>query len=76
MKLEKFFKNVHIIGLNEDSLNLAMQCFKKFHISHGIGIFDCFIGHTALKGNKPIYSFNEKYYKKINGLIVKSPYKK
>lgn len=76
LKLEKFFKNVNIIWLNEDSLNLAMNSFKEFYISHGIGIFDCFIGHSALQVNKPIYSFNEKHYKKINGLTVRKPYKK
>jgi len=31
----------------------------------GIGMFDCLIGHSALKLGLPIYSFNEKHYKKI-----------
>ncbi len=75
-KLEKTFKRMNIHWPDEETSVKAMDSFKEFHISHGIGVFDCLIGHSALKLAMPIYSFNEKHYKKIPGLKVIKPYKK
>ena len=75
-KLEKTFKKMHIVWADEITSFKAMTTFKEFYNSHGIGMFDSLIGHTALKLDMPIYSFNEKHYKKISGLTVIKPYKK
>jgi hypothetical protein len=75
-KLEKIFKKMHIYWPDEETSLKAMNSFKELRISHGIGMFDCLIGHSALKLGLPIYSFNEKHYKKIPDLRVIKPYKK
>ncbi len=75
-KLEKTFKKMHVVWSDEVTSFKAMNSFKEFYNSHGIGMFDCLIGHTALKLDMPIYSFNERHFKKISGLTVIIPYKK
>jgi len=54
----------------------ALSIFSRYHLSHGIGIFDALIGQTAIALNLPLYTFNQKHYDVIPNLRTVQPYEK
>jgi predicted nucleic acid-binding protein len=54
----------------------ALADFRKFHLSHGLGLLDaliaaCAIGHTAT-----LLTFNTKHYRMVPNLSLEQPYKR
>jgi predicted nucleic acid-binding protein len=56
-----------------DTLQAFSWC-EAFHLSHGVGIFDCLIAAVAVRLGKTLYSFNLKHYQVIPNLDVRQPY--
>jgi predicted nucleic acid-binding protein len=52
----------------------ALTDYSAFHLSHGLGLLDAPIGHTAVGLNEPLATFNIKHYRVITGLITVQPY--
>ena len=40
----------------------ALEWFEAYHLSHGVGIMDCLIAASALRIEKPFYTFNVRHY--------------
>lgn len=52
----------------------ALVDFATFHLSHSLGLLDAMIGHTAVGLNATLYTFNQKHYRVIAGLVIAQPY--
>jgi predicted nucleic acid-binding protein len=74
--IEKSLKEVTILWPSHETCQNAYSVYSKYHLSHNIGILDALIGQTAVDLKLPIYTFNEKHYNIIPGIIIKAPYKK
>jgi predicted nucleic acid-binding protein len=57
----------------EDSAR-ALEWFKRFRLSHGIGILDCLIASIALRAQKPLCTFNARHYAALPDLSLSTPY--
>jgi tRNA(fMet)-specific endonuclease VapC len=60
----------------EDDAATAIAWFDKLRISHGVGIIDCFIGAIAKRCNLTLFTFNTKHFTCLEGVILKTPYKR
>jgi predicted nucleic acid-binding protein len=52
----------------------AYQDFAAFRLSHGLGLLDALIGHTAVGRGEPLATFNVKHFAVIAGLMTVQPY--
>jgi predicted nucleic acid-binding protein len=54
--------------------NRALSDFAAFRLSHGVGLLDALIGHTAIGRNEVLATFNVKHFGAIPGLQTIQPY--
>lgn len=52
----------------------AYQDFAAFRLSHGLGLLDSLIGHTAAGMGEALATFNVKHYSVVTGLNTLQPY--
>lgn len=65
-----------IVHLDEGDSKQALNWFKEFHLSHGVGILDCLIAAIAVRIGKPFYTFNLKHFQVFPALDVREPYER
>jgi hypothetical protein len=75
-RLEKKIEIYEIIWPKPEACDEALAIFSRYHLSHGLGIFDALIGQTAIALNLPLYTFNQKHYDVIPNLRTVRPYEK
>jgi hypothetical protein len=75
-RLEKKTEIYEIIWPKPEVCDEALLIFSRYHLSHGLGIFDALIGQTAVALNLPLYTFNQKHYDVILNLRTVQPYEK
>ncbi len=75
-RLERKIEIYEIIWPEPEVCDEALSIFSRYHLSHGIGIFDALIGQTAVSLNLPLYTFNQKHYDIIPNLHTMRPYEK
>ncbi len=63
-----------LVYLNETDAHWAMLQFEQFHLSHRVGILDCFIAALGVRLKLPIYSRNVKDLGAFPGVQVIAPY--
>jgi predicted nucleic acid-binding protein len=59
---------------SEVDCNRALQDFSAFRLSHGVGLLDALIGHTAVGRNEPLATCNIKHFGPMSGLQTIQPY--
>jgi predicted nucleic acid-binding protein len=77
-ELEKLKKELSCFAMAETRTGdsrIATTWFERFRLSNGVGIIDCFLGAIALRENVPLYTFNVKHYRCLEGIMVRVPYK-
>ena len=75
-QLERNLEGYEIIWPKPEVCDEALLIFSRYHLSHGLGIFDALIGQTAIALNLPLYTFNQKHYDVIPNLHTVRPYEK
>jgi predicted nucleic acid-binding protein len=65
---------VHIIQVESGDSLQALEWYRVFHLSRGIGFLDCFIAAAARRLDCPVYTRNAKHFDAIPILKAKSPY--
>jgi len=59
------------ISIDQDVLQLARELLNKYVLSHNMGIYDAIIAATCLIYDLPLWTYNKKDFKFINGLELK-----
>jgi predicted nucleic acid-binding protein len=54
----------------------ALQDYRTFHLSHGVGLLDALIAATAIGLGAALCTFNVKHFRMIPGLVTEQPYVK
>lgn len=70
--VEKFLCRFMILNINEDISNKADDLLLKYRLSHGLFIPDALIAATAIDCNYPLISKNQRDYRFIEALNLKS----
>ena len=68
IRINKELKGLLTILPNHEIALLAIKLLQQYHLSHGLKIQDCFIGATSLFMEIPLFSYNIKDFKFIEGL--------
>ena len=71
--VEDMFARFITIYLDEISAKIAYSLFKRFRLSHGIGIFDSLIAATAIHHELPLLTKNIKHFSMIQRLTILKP---
>ena len=67
-RINKELKGLLTILPNHEIALLAIRLLQQYHLSHGLKIQDCFIGATSLFMKIPLFTYNIKDFKFIEGL--------
>jgi predicted nucleic acid-binding protein len=52
----------------------ALSDFSIYHLSHGLGLLDALIAACAVGLSATLFTFNDKHYKAVPGLVTAQPY--
>src|SRR5437879_3969930 len=52
----------------------ALSDFTAYHLSHGLGLLDAIIAACAIGVSATLYTFNDKHYRIVPGLLTARPY--
>src|SRR5438270_3775281 len=52
----------------------ALSDFTAYHLSHGLGLLDAVIAACAVGLSATLYTFNDKHYRVVPGLVTARPY--
>jgi predicted nucleic acid-binding protein len=52
----------------------ALSDFATYHLSHGLGLLDALIAACAVGLSATLYTFNDKHYGAVPGLVTAQPY--
>lgn len=67
-KLDNFLKKFHIIKIDKTVSDVAIDLLYSYRLSHGLLIADSLIAATAIAGNYPFITKNQRDYRFIQGL--------
>ena len=73
-RLEKHLQRFTLSWPTPTDGQRAYQDFAAFRLSHGLGLLDTLIGHTAIGLGETLATFNVKHYAVITGLRTVQPY--
>jgi predicted nucleic acid-binding protein len=73
-KVEQFGQPYPLFWPTQADCQRGLADYVAFHLSHGVGLLDVLIGHTAVGLNEPLATFNVKHYQVIPGLKTIQPY--
>lgn len=63
-----------IVWPTELDCNRALSDFAAYHLAHGLGLIDSFIGACAVGLAATLCTFNVKHYTIVSGLTTEQPY--
>lgn len=72
-KVERFSQRIPLYWPTAADCERGRTDYAAFHLSHGVGLLDVLIGHTAVGLNEPLATFNVKHYQVIAGLKTMQP---
>jgi predicted nucleic acid-binding protein len=70
----KSFASVEIVHVESGDSSDALQWYRRYRLSQGIGILDCFIAAAAARLGCVLHTLNLKHFRVVPGLRVKRPY--
>lgn len=73
-QLEQVLLRFAIMWPSHEACNQALRTFSHYYLSHGVGLLDALVAHTAMMLGIPLHTFNLKHYAAIPGLKLVQPY--
>ncbi|MEA1892106.1 MAG: type II toxin-antitoxin system VapC family toxin [Campylobacterota bacterium] len=67
-KINRILSNINIVEIDQSILDLADLLVEKYSLSHNMGIYDAIIAATCLVYGFPLWTYNSKDFRFINGL--------
>lgn len=65
---------VEIVQVESGDSMQALECYRSYHLSRGIGFLDCFVAAAARRLDCQVHTLNTKHFRIIPGLRTKRPY--
>ena len=65
---------VDIVQVESGDSIQALQWYRSYHLSRGIGFLDCFVAAAARRLDCQVHTLNTKHFRAIPGLKIKQPY--
>ena len=72
----KLAEQCEVAWLSEQASDRAAALFGTYRLSHGLDMIDALIGQTALELNVTLFTFNQKHYACVPGLVTAAPYER
>jgi predicted nucleic acid-binding protein len=72
--VEREIASYQILWLDEDISRTAIDFYQRFHLSHGVGFFDCLIAATALNHDLKIATLNLRHFSPLPAVRAERPY--
>lgn len=72
--IEQELRNYEILWGSADSAVTALDWFKQYRLSHGVGFLDCLIGAIAFERGATLYTLNMNHFSPLPGLTARRPY--
>lgn len=66
-----FYLMIHISGVISQT---ALDWYREFHLSHGVGFLDCLIGATAYHYGFMICTLNDRHFRPLPDVKAERPY--
>ena len=63
-----------VVWIDESISQTALDFYKQFHLSHGVGFLDCLIAATAIRHGLRLATLNLKHFTMLPGLQAERPY--
>jgi predicted nucleic acid-binding protein len=73
-KVEQELDLYTILWLDEAISEYALELYKTFHLSHGVGFLDCLIAATAIQNGLTLATLNLKHFAPLSVITVQRPY--
>src|SRR5438552_7453958 len=70
----KLVAPLQIVWPTEADCARALSDFTVYHLSHGLGLLDALIAACAVGLSATLYTFNDKHYRVVPGLMTAQPY--
>jgi predicted nucleic acid-binding protein len=65
---------LRVIWPTETDCARALSDFTAYHLSHGLGLLDAMIAACATGLSATLFTFNNKHYRAVPGLMLAQPY--
>jgi len=72
--VEREVELYEIVWLSEEVAQSALSSYKRFHLSHNVGFFDCLIAATASANDMRLATLNVKHFAPFSDVQIKKPY--
>jgi predicted nucleic acid-binding protein len=70
----KLVAPLQVVWPTEADCARALSDFSVYHLSHALGLLDAMIGACAVGLSATLYTFNDKHYRVVPGLVIAQPY--
>ena len=70
----KLVSPLQVIWPTEADCARALSDFSVYHLSHSLGLLDAVIAACAVGLSATLYTFNDKHYRVVPGLVIAQPY--
>ena len=65
---------VEVVQVESGDSVQALQWYRFYHLSRGIGFLDCFVAAAARRLNCQVHTLNTRHFRAIPGLKIMRPY--
>lgn len=73
-KALKLVEPLQIVWPTQAECRWAMEVFRAFHLSHGLGLLDSLMAACAVGREAALLTFNGKHYRPLPELKIEEPY--
>ena len=70
----KSLATVEIVQVESGDSIQALQWYRSYHLSRGVGFLDCFVAAAARRLDCQVHTINTKHFRVIPGLKTTRPY--
>lgn len=73
-QVQKLTAPLRVVWPTEVDCARALSDFTAYHLSHGLGLLDALIAACAVGLSATLFTFNDKHYRVVPGLVTAQPY--
>lgn len=72
--VERELNLYNVVWIDESISQAALDFYRRFHLSHGVGFLDCLIAATALQHGLRLATLNLRHFAMLPGVQAECPY--